>query len=76
MTFYVLSLSVAGTVQGLTWAAGNPFIASVDAAAPYWAGRAVAGSLMFLAHLLFAYNVLFNDTRHVAREFEMGDARA
>ncbi len=57
VTFYVLSLSVAGTVQGLTWASGNPFIASVDAAAPYWAGRAVSGTLMFLAHLLFAYNV-------------------
>jgi len=57
VTFYVISLSVAGTLQGLTWAAGNPFIASVDAAAPYWAGRAVAGCLMFLAHLIFAYNV-------------------
>lgn len=57
VTFYVISLSVAGTLQGLTWAAGNPFIASVDAAAPYWVGRAVAGCLMFLAHIIFAYNV-------------------
>ncbi len=57
VTFYVLSLSVAGTVQGLTWASGNPFISSVDAAAPYWAGRAVAGTLMFVSHLIFAYNV-------------------
>ncbi len=57
VTFYVVSLSVAGTLQGLTWAAGNPFIASVDAAAPYWSGRAVAGGLMFLAHVIFAYNV-------------------
>ncbi|MDQ2680806.1 MAG: cbb3-type cytochrome c oxidase subunit I [Candidatus Eremiobacteraeota bacterium] len=57
VTFYVISLSIAGTVQGLTWAAGNPFIASVDAVAPYWVGRAVAGSLMFLSHIIFAYNV-------------------
>lgn len=57
VTFYVLSLSVAGTLQGLDWAAGNPFIASVDAAAPYWVGRAVAGAMMFLAHVIFAYNV-------------------
>ncbi len=57
VTFYVLSLSVAGTLQGMTWAQGDPFIASVDAAAPYWAGRAVAGTLMFLAHVVFAYNV-------------------
>jgi cytochrome c oxidase cbb3-type subunit 1 len=57
VTFYVISLSIAGTLQGLTWAAGNPLIASVEAAAPYWLGRAVAGCLMFLAHLIFAYNV-------------------
>lgn len=57
VTFYVISLSVAGTVQGLTWASGNPFIASVDAAAPYWVGRAVSGSLMLLSHFIFAYNV-------------------
>lgn len=57
VTFYVLVLSVAGTLQGLTWAAGDPFIASVDAATPYWVARAVAGSMMFLSHVIFAYNV-------------------
>lgn len=57
VTFYVLALSVGGTLQGLTWASGDPFIASVDAVAPYWVARAVAGSMMFLAHLMFAYNV-------------------
>jgi cytochrome c oxidase cbb3-type subunit 1 len=57
VTAYVLALSIGGTVQGLNWAAGNPFIASVDAAAPYWVARAVAGSMMFLSHVIFAYNV-------------------
>jgi cytochrome c oxidase cbb3-type subunit 1 len=57
VTLYVVSLSVAGTLQGLQWAAGDPFIASVEAASPYWVWRAVAGTMMFLAHLLFAYNV-------------------
>lgn len=57
VTLYVLALSVAGTLQGMTWASGDPFIASVDAAAPYWVARAVAGSLMFLSHIIFAYNV-------------------
>jgi cytochrome c oxidase cbb3-type subunit I len=57
VTLYVLSLAAAGTLQGLTWASGNPFIASVDAAAPYWVARAVAGTMMFLAHVLFAFNV-------------------
>ena len=37
--------------------AGDPFISSVDAAAPYWVARAIAGTMMFLAHVIFAYNV-------------------
>ncbi len=57
VTAYVAFLSVGGTEQGLTWASGNPFIASVEAAAPYWLGRAVAGIAMFGAHVFFAYNV-------------------
>ena len=54
---YVLTLTVAGTEQGISWASGNPFINSVTVAAPFWLGRAVGGTLMFLGHLLFAYNV-------------------
>jgi cytochrome c oxidase cbb3-type subunit I len=57
VTGYVLVLSGAGTAQGLTWAAGDPFIASVEAAQPFWLGRAVSGTMMFLAHIIFAYNV-------------------
>lgn len=57
VTAYVVFLSVGGTEQGIAWASGNPFIASVEAAAPYWLGRAVSGIAMFAAHLFFAYNV-------------------
>lgn len=57
VTVYVAALSVAGTQQGLTWANGDPFIASVEAASPYWLARAVSGTMMFLAHVVFAYNV-------------------
>jgi cytochrome c oxidase cbb3-type subunit 1 len=57
VTFYVLSLSVAGTLQGMAWVAGDPFIKSVESAQPFWVGRAVAGTMMFVAHLVFAYNV-------------------
>ena len=57
VTVYVAVLSIAGTEQGLTWANGDPFIASVEAAAPYWLARAVSGTMMFLAHVVFAYNV-------------------
>ena len=57
VTLYVIMLSIAGTVQGLTWASGDPFIASLQAAAPYWLGRGIAAALMFLSHIVFAYNV-------------------
>lgn len=57
VTAYVVMLSIGGTLQGLDWATGGPFIASVETAAPYWLARAVAGSMMFFAHVIFAYNV-------------------
>jgi cytochrome c oxidase cbb3-type subunit 1 len=57
VTIYVVALSIGGTMQGLTWAQGDPFIASVQTAAPYWVARAVGGTMMFAAHILFAYNV-------------------
>jgi cytochrome c oxidase cbb3-type subunit 1 len=57
VTIYVIVLSVAGTVQGITWATRDPFIVSVEAAAPYWSGRAISGTMMLLAHVFFAYNV-------------------
>lgn len=63
VTTYVVALSVAGVEQGIAWGSGEPFIASVEAATPYWVWRAVAGSLMFLAHLIFAYNV-YTMARH------------
>jgi cytochrome c oxidase cbb3-type subunit 1 len=57
VALYVVALSVAGTIQGMTWASGNPFIVSVENAAPFWLARAVAGSMMFVSHIIFAYNV-------------------
>jgi cytochrome c oxidase cbb3-type subunit 1 len=57
VAIYVAALSAAGTIQGLDWVRGLPFIQSVVDAAPYWLWRAVGGSLMFLGHLVFAFNV-------------------
>jgi cytochrome c oxidase cbb3-type subunit 1 len=54
---YVGALSIGGTLKGLSWLSGAPFIASVQAMESFWLGRAVGGGLMFLAHLVFAYNV-------------------
>lgn len=57
VAIYVLALSAAGTVQGLDWIRGVAFIQSVEDATPYWLWRSVGGSLMFLGHLVFAWNV-------------------
>lgn len=54
---YVLALSIGGTIQGLDWIHGEPFIQSVVDMAPYWLWRTVGGVLMFLSHLVFAWNV-------------------
>jgi cytochrome c oxidase cbb3-type subunit I len=54
---YVISLSIGGTVQGLDWVHGKPFIQSVVDMSPYYVWRGVGGVLMFLSHLVFAWNV-------------------
>jgi len=54
---YGTSLMVGGTEQGQSWIPGAPFINSVKLLSSYWLWRAVGGSLMLLAHLVFAHNV-------------------
>ncbi len=54
---YGVSLSIGGTLQGLSWKHGEPFQNSVVLMAPYWLWRAIGGTLMFTSHLLFAFNV-------------------
>ena len=54
---YVISLSIGGTIQGLDWIHGLPFIQSVVDMQSYWVWRGVGGALMFLSHIVFAWNV-------------------
>lgn len=54
---YSIPLMIGGTMQGLSWIAGAPFIESVITMMPFWIWRAVGGSLMFISHVVFAYNV-------------------
>jgi cytochrome c oxidase cbb3-type subunit 1 len=57
VTIYVVSLMIGGTLRGISWLHGAPFIDSVALMTPYWTGRMIGGGLMFLSHLVFAYNV-------------------
>jgi cytochrome c oxidase cbb3-type subunit 1 len=54
---YVTSLSVGGTIQGLDWMHGLPFIQSVIDMQSYYVWRGVGGLLMFLSHFVFGWNV-------------------
>jgi len=57
LMFYTVPLMYGSTLKGLMWVNGKPFIDSVVFSAPYWLWRAVGGSLMWLSHLFFAYNL-------------------
>ncbi|MDP3468144.1 MAG: cbb3-type cytochrome c oxidase subunit I [Daejeonella sp.] len=56
LIFYSFPLMYGATLRGLMWMDGKPFIESVELMAPYWMWRAIGGSLMWLSHILFAYN--------------------
>lgn len=56
LMFYTVPLMYGSTLRGLMWMDGKPFIDSVELMAPYWLWRAIGGTLMWLSHLLFAYN--------------------
>ena len=53
---YMISMMTGGTLKGLSWIEGNYFLESVVLMRPFWVWRAIGGSLMFLSHLMFAYN--------------------
>ncbi len=57
MMFYTIPLMYGSTLKGLLWMQGKPFIDGVGLMAPYWLWRAIGGSLMWLSHLFFAYNM-------------------
>jgi cytochrome c oxidase cbb3-type subunit 1 len=56
LLFYAIPLTIGGTLKGLMWMEGKPFIDSVVIMFDYWLWRAIGGSLMVLAHIVFAYN--------------------
>lgn len=57
LLFYTFPLMYGATLRGLMWMEGTKsFIESVELMAPYWLWRAIGGSLMWLSHILFAYN--------------------
>lgn len=57
LLFYSVPLMYGGTMKGLMWLQGKPFIDTVTSMAPHWLWRAIGGSLMWLSHIFFACNI-------------------
>jgi cytochrome c oxidase cbb3-type subunit 1 len=57
LMFYAIPLMIGGTLRGIAWMNNVPFIDTVSMMAPYWLWRAIGGTLMWTAHLFFAYNM-------------------
>jgi len=57
LLFYTIPLMYGSTIKGMMWMQGKPFIDGVVFMAPYWLWRAIGGSLMWVSHLFFAYNI-------------------
>lgn len=53
---YTVPLMIGGSMRGQSWMQGAPFIESVTLMIPFWTWRAIGGSLMWLSHLVVAYN--------------------
>lgn len=57
LLFYTIPLMYGSTMRGWMWIKGVPFIDTVTSMAPYWLWRAIGGSLMWISHFFFAYNI-------------------
>src|SRR5690606_18735387 len=57
LLFYPFPLMYGSTLKGLMWMEGKPFMEGVVFMAPYWLWRAIGGTLMWISHLFFAYNI-------------------
>jgi cytochrome c oxidase cbb3-type subunit I len=57
LLFYTIPLMYGSTLRGWMWVKGIPFIDTVTHMAPYWLWRAIGGTLMWLSHFFFAYNM-------------------
>ena len=66
LILYSVPLSIGSTLRGLMWMEGKPFIDSVVLMFDFWLWRAIGGSLMFISHLVFAYNFYQMTTKEVA----------
>lgn len=54
---FAFSLWIAGVVQGFAWIDGIPFLQTVLMMEPYVQGRAIGGTMMYVAQFFLAWNM-------------------
>jgi cbb3-type cytochrome oxidase subunit 1 len=58
ISIYMVSMWIAGVVQGLQWLQGDiPFMETVRAMHPYFVARMLGGAMVVAGQVLLAYNV-------------------
>jgi cytochrome c oxidase cbb3-type subunit 1 len=58
ISIYMVSMWIAGVVQGVQWLQGGiPFIETVRAMHPYFVARMLGGAMVVIGQVLLAYNV-------------------
>src|SRR5690625_6783975 len=57
LMLYPIALMIGGTLQGYSWMSNAPFMRSVTLMEPFYLWRAVGGMLMFVSHIVFAWNL-------------------
>jgi cytochrome c oxidase cbb3-type subunit 1 len=68
LAIYVVSMTVAGTIQGLRWADQFPFVDTLNGIAPYMLVRLIGGGLMAASHVVFLWVIWrLRPSRAVAR---------
>jgi len=53
---YTISLMIGSTEKGMLWMDKKPFIEGVVLMMPFWLWRAIGGTMMWISHIIFAYN--------------------
>jgi len=53
---YTVSLMIGSTEKGMMWMEKKPFIEGVVKMVPFWLWRAIGGTMMWISHIVFAYN--------------------
>jgi cytochrome c oxidase cbb3-type subunit I len=56
LMFYTVPLMIGGTMKGMAWMEGRFFIDTITLMKPFWLWRAIGGTLMWMSHLVFAFN--------------------